>query len=120
MEEKSMSFEEFYYLGFSSEQNAGILRRLLKSEHFAHLLSEEKIKQIKTKEELEHVYNRILQRANYQRSNNLVITNEKRMKAEKSITEKTERKITKNLFKGGISTPVFYFGVGYLVVNFKL
>ena len=108
MVEESLSFEEFYYSGFTSEQNAEVLRRILKSEHFAHLLSEEKTKEIKTKKELEHIYNRILQKANYQRSNNLVITDEKRIEAEKSLVERKERKERKNLFKGGISAPVFY------------
>lgn len=106
--EESLSFEEFYYYRFTSEQNAEVLRRILKSEHFAHLLSEEKTKEIKTKEELEHVYNRILQKANNHRPNNLVITEEKRMEAEKSLIERKERKERKNLFRGGISTPVFF------------
>ena len=109
MVEESLSFEEFYYSGFTSEQNAEVLRRILKSEHFAHLLPEEKIGEIKTKKDLEDVYNEILQKVNNQRPNNLVITNEKRMEAEKSLAEKTERKERKNLFKRGISAPVFYF-----------
>jgi len=90
--EESLSFEEFYYSGFSSEQNAGILRRILKNEHFAHLLPKEKIEQITTKKQLKDVYSKILQRTNYQRPDNLIITDEKRIEAETTLAEKAEKK----------------------------
>ncbi len=110
-ESLSLSFEEFYYSGFTSEQNAEVLRRILRSEHFAHFLSEEKTKEIKTKKELEHVYNRILQRANnHQRPNNLIITEEKRIKAEKSLLEKAEKREKKTKFiQKGYLRPSFLF-----------
>ncbi len=100
--EEFLSFEEFFFSGYTVEQNARIFWRILKSEHFAHLLSKEALKEIKTKEKLREKYDKIVNRAK-----GLTITYNKIQKAEELLVQIKGWK-NKKFIQGGISAPVFF------------